>query len=173
MLTSTLFVNLLFLGAGVIAGFFLAKALRPAQKDNKSQKELAVQLAETQDDFSNYQQEVAAHFRKTSEVVSGLSKSYKSLLESFASAALHLTTADISRQIINSAFDADKTMNLASEDNLKPPKDYAPKAPGGVLSEEYGLKEDSSLTNAQHIPSNSELDCALEEGNDDPTLNVN
>ncbi len=172
MLTSTLFVNLLFLGAGVIAGFFLAKALRPPQKDNKSQKELAVQLAETQDDFSNYQQEVAAHFRKTSELVSGLSKSYKSLLESFASAALHLTTADISRQIINSAFDADKTMNLASEDNLKPPKDYAPKAPGGVLSEEYGLKEDSSLTNAQHAPSNSELACSLEEGNDYTTLNV-
>ena len=172
MLTSTLIVNLLLLGAGVIAGFFLAKALRPAQKDNKSQKELAAQLAETQDDFSNYQQEVAAHFRKTSEVVSDLSKSYKSVLESFASAALHLTTADISRQIMNSAFDADKTMGLASEDDLKPPKDYAPKAPEGILSEEYGLKEARSLTNFQHIPSNNETDCTLEEGNDDPTLNI-
>ncbi|MFT7266677.1 MAG: uncharacterized membrane-anchored protein YhcB (DUF1043 family) [Porticoccus sp.] len=172
MLTSTLLVNLLLLCAGVTAGFFLAKALRPVQKENKNQKELAIQLAETQDDLSNYQQEVAAHFRKTSEVVSDLSKSHKSVLESFASAALHLTTADISRQIINSTFGADKTMSLASEDNLQPPKDYAPKAPGGILSEEYGLKEDRSLTNAQHISSNSETDCTLEEGNDDPTLNI-
>jgi uncharacterized protein len=172
LLTSTLFVNLLFLGAGIVAGFFLAKALRPTQKESKNQKALAIQLAEAQDDLSNYQQEVAAHFRKTSEVVSDLSKSYKSVLENFASAALYLTTADISRQIINSTFDTDKTVDLVSKNNLKPPKDYAPKAPEGVLSEEYGLKEYRFLTNTQHASSNSEAHFTLEEDDDDPTLNI-
>ena len=169
MLTSTLIINLSFLGAGLIAGYFLAYALRPVKK---GQKELESRLAEAQNELNSYEKKVTDHFRGASKSLSNLSQSYEGVLEHLASGALHLANADVGRQIAHAGLDSKKGINLTSDENLSPPKDYAPKAPGGVLSEEYGLKETKVATDIQHA-AHSGSDYASEEADDDPTLNIN
>lgn len=169
MLTSTLITNLSFLGAGLIAGYFLARALRPVQK---GQKELESRLAEAQDELNSYEKKVADHFRGASKSLSNLSQSYEGVLEHLASGALHLANTDIGCQIAHAGLNAKKGINLTSDENLRPPKDYAPKVPGGILSEEYGLKETKVATNVQPA-AHSGSDYASEDADDDPTLNIN
>jgi len=166
LLTSALIINLLSLGAGAAAGYFFAQTFRPVQRERK---EIEDKLVEAQNELNNYQQKVADHFRNTSGAISNLSENYKEVLGHLASGALHLANADVSRQIVNSTFDATEDVSLASNSDLKPPKDYAPKVPGGVLSEEYGLKE---TTITATTPTEAELDY-ITENDDDPTLNIN
>jgi hypothetical protein len=76
---------------------------------------------------------------------------------------------DVSRQILNPVFDKSEDINLESSADVQPPKDYAPKVPGGVLSEEYGLKE---AVKPVSNPATSDS-AYMAENDDDPTLNIN
>tara|TARA_B110000444_G_C18847402_1_gene603038 strand:+ start:1528 stop:2028 length:501 start_codon:yes stop_codon:yes gene_type:complete len=166
LLISNLIIYLSLLVIGAIAGYFVSRALQPIQKE---QKEIENKLIEAQSELKDYQQKVADHFRSTSKAVSSLSKNYKSVVEELASGALHLASTDVSRQILNSVFDKSEDVNLDSSTDIQPPKDYAPKVPGGVLSEEYGLKESENPVND---PTNSDSSYVA-ENDDDPTLNIN
>ena len=166
MLTTALIINLLLLGAGILAGYFFAQAFRPVQRERK---EIEAKLIEAQNELNNYQQKVADHFRNTSGAISNLSENYKEVLGHLASGALHLANTDVSRQIVNSTLDATQDVSLDSNSDLKPPKDYAPKVPGGVLSEEYGLKETAIIATTL---TETELDY-ITENDDDPTLDIN
>ena len=166
MLTSNLIIYLSLLLAGAVAGYFASRAFKPIQKE---QKDVENKLIEAQRELKDYQQEVASYFRTTSKAVSDLSKNYKCVVEQLASGAIHLANTDVSRQILNSVFDKNEDVNLDSSTDIQPPKDYAPKVPGGVLSEEYGLKE---AVNPVDNPAISDS-AYVAENDDDPTLNIN
>lgn len=172
MTTETLFIGLLALAIGLIIGFVLARTLHPQARERKDLEE---QLLQSQDQLKSYQQEVTAHFAKTSDLINNLSHSYRDVHEHLATSAMHLTNPEISRQLVDAGFGRqDSNANLLSGETPEPPKDYAPKVPGGILSEEYGLKEETPKPDAPTVnisdnpPANT--DEPYEE--EDPTLKV-
>lgn len=140
MATSTLLIGLLCLATGLVIGFVMARTLHPKERERK---ELEEKLLQSQNQIKDYQQEVTEHFIKTSELVNNLSHSYRDVHEHLATSAMRLTNPEISRQMIDAGFGRGEDQHVIASETPEPPKDYAPKVPGGVLSEEYGLKDDT------------------------------
>lgn len=130
------------LGGGAI-GAVVFRSL-DTRSQNRALEERAFRAEE---ELKRYQQDVAEHFAKTSELVNGLTQSYRDVYEHLANSALKLTTPALSRQILESAntqlLGAQKT--YLSEEQFEAPRDWAPKNGTGQLSEEYGLHEDHEI----------------------------
>ena len=145
MSSTTIIIALICLAAGAVIGLLLARLSNPEQQQVR---ELEGKLQRAEDGLKDYQQEVTEHFVQTSGLINNLTQSYKAVHEHMAGSAMHLANPDISRQLVNAGTgkltnnSADSTL---SETQPEPPKDYAPKAPGGILSEGYGLKDDYSI----------------------------
>ena len=59
---------------------------------------------------------------------------------------------------------------LINPEDVQPPRDYAPKVPGGILSEDYGLSENEAK---KASPDRPEVDPeAIDEEDEDPTSRV-
>lgn len=168
MTNSTLLIGLSCLAAGLIIGFIMARTLHPQER---ARKDLEDKLQESQDQIKDYQQEVTEHFMKTSELVNNLSHSYRDVHEHLATSAMRLTNTEISRQMIDAGFGRNENHNVLTSETPEPPKDYAPKVPGGILSEEYGLKDDNSQANKTGPTITGETE-SLVDDDDDPTLKV-
>jgi uncharacterized membrane-anchored protein YhcB (DUF1043 family) len=166
--TSTLIIGLSCLAAGLLLGFILARALHPKEQQRK---ELENNLQQAQEQIKDYQQDVTDHFLKTSELVNNLSQCYRDVHEHLATGAMRLTNTEISRQMIDAGFGRNKAPNIITEEPPEPPKDYAPKVPGGVLSEEYGLKEETPPLNPANPNLVNEINKPQDE-EEDPTLKV-
>ena len=54
-------------------------------------------------------------------------------------------------------------------ENIDIPRDYAPKVPGGVLSEEYGI-DTNCESETSESPNNEEIDNSLDEKNISNTM---
>lgn len=111
--------------------------------------ELEAKFNTLESEYSQYQQNVAQHFVDTSRLIAETQQRQRDLREHLVSGALHLTSAEVSRSILAQADDDQPLEDSALLENidpsdLNPPKDWAPKTPGygGVLSEEFGLKEE-------------------------------
>ena len=171
MTTSILLIGLACLAIGLIIGFTLSRTLHPQERERKDLEE---KLQQSQDQIKDYQQEVTEHFIKTSELINNLSHNYRDVHEHLATGAMRLTNTEISRQMIEAGFGRNENHNIIAGEMPEPPKDYAPKVPGGVLSEEYGLKEDTPPAHTAHL--NVANDANDSESNDhddgDPTLKV-
>ncbi len=176
MTNSTLLIGLLCLAAGLVIGFVMARTLHPKER---ARKELEEKLQQSQDQIKDYQQEVTEHFMKTSELVNNLSHSYRDVHEHLATGAMRLTNTEISRQMIDAGFGRNENHHVIASETPEPPKDYAPKVPGGILSEEYGLKDDthsspqstSQKANTANINVANNADNLIED-DEDPTLKV-
>ncbi len=169
MTTSTLLIGLAALAIGLIIGFVLARTLHPQARERK---DLEGKLQESQEQIKNYQQEVTEHFVKTSELINNLSHSYRDVHEHLATSAMHLTNPEISRKLIDAGFGRNEDKgNVISGDTPEPPKDYAPKVPGGILSEEYGLKEDTQTLKPPHLKDDLSTDTKNDD-EEDPTLKI-
>jgi uncharacterized membrane-anchored protein YhcB (DUF1043 family) len=129
-------------------------------------KDLEARYNALQDEYNQYQQNVAQHFVDTSRLVAETQQRQKELREHLVSGALQLTSAEVSRAILAQGDEGRSFSDAALENMdpaaLNPPKDWAPKTPGsgGVLSEEFGLNEDREedqsievRTAASHQPS--------------------
>lgn len=169
MTTPTILIGLSCLALGLIIGFIMARTLHPKERERK---ELEDQLKQSQEQTKNYQQEVTEHFLKTSELVNNLSHSYRDVHEHLATGAMRLTNTEISRQMIDAGFGRHENTNIIAEETPEPPKDYAPKVPGGILSEEYGLKEDTTAPSTTKIDILSDTTDTLADDEEDPTLKV-
>ena len=169
MTTSTLLIGLSCLVAGLIIGFIIARTLHPQER---ARKDLEDKLQQSQDQIKDYQQEVTEHFMKTSELVNNLSHSYRDVHEHLATGAMRLTNTEISRQMIDAGFGRNENHNVLTSETPEPPKDYAPKVPGGILSEEYGLKDDNSQANKTGPTITGETESHIDDDDDDPTLKV-
>jgi uncharacterized protein len=167
--TTTLLIGLISLSFGLVVGFVLARTLHPQARERM---DLEDQLQKSQDQIQDYQQEVTEHFTKTSELINSLSHSYRDVHEHLATSAMRLTNPEISRQLIDAGFGRhENNNNLISGDTPEPPKDYAPKVPGGVLSEEYGLNDETQTRDTTHIKVTHDVTENIRD-EEDPTLKV-
>ena len=148
------------------AAFFLIGAAighlysRKTQGGVSSTRDLEKQLEISEKKLQRYQQEVTEHFVTVSHLTTS---------------AIRLASPEVGRQLLKaggsdlSMLDADGNPLINAED-IQPPRDYAPKVPGGILSEEYGL-DDNDLSKDHPDAANGPGDVEDDE-NSDPTLNV-
>ena len=163
------------------ATFFLIGAglghlfARQNKSGDQSVQDLEKKLAQSQLQLKRYQQEVTEHFLKVSHLTTSMSQSYRQIHEHLATSAIRLASPEIGRQLIKSGgsdlnlTDEDGNPLLSTED-VQPPRDYAPKVPGGILSEDYGLAENED-DKAQLDTENSDIN-DIEDDDEDPTRKV-
>ena len=121
----------------------------PRRAASATARELRARLNDSEQRFQEYQHEVASHFVQLSQLNANMAQSYREMHEHLAASAVRLAGPEVAQKLLNSGDGAivlhDSHGNpLLSIDDIEPPRDYAPKVPGGVLSEEYGLDRDSS-----------------------------
>lgn len=167
--SSVLLVALLAFAAGVA----LTIHFFPASGDNTSENnELKKQLDKSNQQLKRYQQEMSDHFITVSHLTANVTQSYRQIHEHLASSAIRLAGPEIGRQLLKSGggdlslHDNDGNPLIDMED-IEAPRDYAPKVPGGVLSEEYGLTEADNDADAMVT---TEIDTGGEKA--DPTENI-
>jgi len=163
-------VTFFLIGAGL--GHLFA---RQNQSGDQSARDLEKKLAQSERQLKRYQQEVTEHFLKVSHLTTSMSQSYRQIHEHLATSAIRLASPEIGRQLLKSGgsdlnlTDEDGNPLLSAED-VQPPRDYAPKAPGGILSEDYGFSENED-SKSQSGASDADLS-DNQEDNDDPTSKV-
>lgn len=150
--TSALLLALAALALGLVVGSLLTRTLHPHERERR---ELEEKLEKSQDQLKNYQHEVTEHFVQTSELINNLTQSYRDVHEHLATSAMRLTSPEVSRQLIEAGYGklgaSDHSIPATLSAELPdPPKDYAPKVPGGVLSEEYGLRDELTQPDTSH-----------------------
>ncbi|MDA9569906.1 DUF1043 family protein [Porticoccaceae bacterium] len=163
------------------ATFFLIGAglghlfARQNKSGDHSARDLEKKLAQSERQLKRYQQEVTEHFLKVSHLTTNMSQSYRQIHEHLATSAIRLASPEIGRQLLKSGG---SDLNLTDEDgkplisaeDVQPPRDYAPKVPGGILSEDYGLGNNEE-TKAQPDTAEENLSDSEAE-DDDPTSKV-
>ena len=87
---------------------------------------------------------------------------------------MRLASPEIGRQLLKSGGSdlslLDPNGNpLVEMDDVEVPRDYAPKVPGGILSEEYGLKDNHGNSQLDTSTNNIDTLASIEL---DPTENV-
>ena len=102
-----------------------------------------------------------------------LSNNVDEINEHLASSALRLSSSEIGRELLKTndldlSVLASKNETL-NEENIDIPRDYAPKVPGGVLSEEYGIDPNGDSETSE-FPNNEEIDDSLDEKNISNTM---
>jgi uncharacterized membrane-anchored protein YhcB (DUF1043 family) len=138
-------------------------------------RDLEKQLELSEKNLRRYQQEVTEHFVTVSHLTTNMAQSYRQIHEHLATSAIRLASPEIGRQLLKaggsdlSLLDSDGNPLINAED-IQPPRDYAPKVPGGILSEEYGL-DDNDLSKDHPDAANSPNE-SVDDENSDPTLNV-
>ena len=168
MTSTVLLIALGCLFGGIVIGLLLTRALHPEEKKRKALQE---ELEKTRQELKDYQHDVTSHFMQTSNHINNLTQNYRELHEHLSHGAMRLASPEISRQMIDAGY-GKLTDDSAIDPSLapSPPKDYAPKVPGGVLSEDYGLREDDAdIHNHKDRPS---IEGSAEEDDSDPTLKV-
>lgn len=162
------------------ATFFLIGAglghlfARQNKSGDNSVRDLEKKLAQSERQLKRYQQEVTEHFLKVSHLTTSMSQSYRQIHEHLATSAIRLASPEIGRQLLKSGG---SDLNLTDEDgkplinaeDVQPPRDYAPKAPGGILSEDYGLGENEEIKTQSD---NANENVSASEDDDDPTSKV-
>lgn len=166
---TVLLIGLLCAVSGLIVGLLAGRTLHPQEQQRKAAEN---KLQEAQERLRDYEHEVTRHFIKTSELFNNLSQSYRDVHEHLASSAMRLTGPEVSRKIVDAGFGRlEERGTTLSTEMPEPPKDYAPKVPGGILSEEYGLKDDRVSRDALRAKVANDAAEDTNE-NDDPTLRV-
>ena len=168
----------LLIGAGL--GHLFSRKKPP---EDQSVADLQQKLEQTEQQLKRYQHEVTQHFLEVSNLTTNMTQSYRKIHEHLATSAIRLANPEIGRQLLKaggsqlSLTDEDGNPLLNPED-LEPPRDYAPKVPGGVLSEDYGLSDNDDGSDDQNeskssaeVNENSDLD-DFDSTDTDPTDRV-
>ena len=137
---TTLAIAAVGLVIGLVAGFLLTRTLSPHEK---KRRELETKLQAREDELKIYQRDVSDHLLKTSELLQELNRSQREIGEQLATSAARLSSPEVSRQVQEAAYAGLETgaRPRILPSSQEPPKDYAPSVPGGILSEDYGLKD--------------------------------
>jgi hypothetical protein len=136
--------------------------------------ELQKKLDKSEQHLKQYQQEVSQHFITISHLTASVTQSYRDINEQLVSSAMRLASPEIGRQLLKSGGSdlslLDPNGNpLVELEDVEVPRDYAPKVPGGILSEEYGLKDEQEDPKSDRTVIDNE-NLAIQET--DPTENV-
>lgn len=158
------FGTLIVIAIGCLLAGGVLGALLHRLTDTRSQhKALEERARRAEDELKRYQQDVAEHFAKTSELVNGLTQSYRDVYEHLANSALKLTTPALSRQILDSANNhlVHSELPPLNEQQVEAPRDWAPSE--GQLSEEYGLSEETPARPDEPASPQSEPETGTDE----------
>ena len=136
--------------------------------------DLQKKLVKSEQHLKQYQQEVSQHFITISHLTASVTQSYRDINEQLVSSAMRLASPEIGRQLLKSGGSdlslLDPNGNpLVDLGDVEVPRDYAPKVPGGILSEEYGLKDEQEDPKSDRTVIDNE-NLAIQET--DPTENV-
>ena len=136
--------------------------------------DLQKKLVKIEQHLKQYQQEVSQHFITISHLTASVTQSYRDINEQLVSSAMRLASPEIGRQLLKSGGSdlslLDPNGNpLVDLEDVEVPRDYAPKVPGGILSEEYGLKDEQEDPKSDRTVIDNE-NLAMQET--DPTENV-
>ena len=136
--------------------------------------DLQKKLDKSEQHLKQYQQEVSQHFITISHPTASVTQSYRDINEQLVSSAMRLASPEIGRQLLKSGGSdlslLDPNGNpLVDLEDVEVPRDYAPKVPGGILSEEYGLKDEQEDPKSDRTVIDNE-NLAMQET--DPTENV-
>ena len=136
--------------------------------------DLQKKLVKSEQHLKQYQQEVSQHFITISHLTASVTQSYRDINEQLVSSAMRLASPEIGRQLLKSGGSdlslLDPNGNpLVDLEDVEVPRDYAPKVPGGILSEEYGLKDEQEDPKSDRTVIDNE-NLAMQET--DPTENV-
>ena len=136
--------------------------------------DLQKKLVKSEQHLKQYQQEVSQHFITISHLTASVTQSYRDINEQLVSSAMRLASPEIGRQLLKSGGSdlslLDPNGNpLVDLEDVEVPRDYAPKVPGGILSEEYGLKDELEDPKSDRTVIDNE-NLAIQET--DPTENV-
>lgn len=159
------------IGAGI--GHLYSR--KPSSGD-VSVRDLEKKLEHSEQQLKRYQQEVTEHFVTVSHLTTNMAQSYRQIHEHLATSSIRLASPEIGRQLLKaggsdlSLVDEDGNPLISAED-IQPPRDYAPKVPGGILSEEYGL-DDNDLSKGHPNAANSIEDEDEDQDDSDPTHKV-
>ena len=165
----------------IAAAFFLIGAgighlySRKSTSGDTTTRDLEKKLEQSEQQLKRYQQEVTEHFVTVSHLTTNMAQSYRQIHEHLATSAIRLASPEIGRQLLKaggsdlSLVDEDGNPLINPED-IQPPRDYAPKVPGGILSEGYGL-DDNDLSKGHPNAANSAQEDE-DEDDSDPTHNV-
>ncbi|WP_299941579.1 DUF1043 family protein [uncultured Microbulbifer sp.] len=129
---------------GLTLGAFLAFLIVRGRTSVERSHELEQRLQEANDKLRDFQLQVNEHFDQTAQLVHNLTESYRDVHEYLANSALRLSNQDIGRQMLEAG--SGKLQNDDSQlEDIKPPRDWAPKEPGtkGTLAEDYGLDKEA------------------------------
>jgi len=168
-LTSILITAAFFLiGAGV--GHLFS---RKVDSSDKSVRNLEKKLAQSEQELRRYQQQVTEHFMTASHLTGNVAQSYRQIHEHLASSAMRLASPEVGRQILKAGgvdfglLDADGNPLIDITD-IEVPRDYAPSVPGGILREDYGLRD----AEQKQADVESSSDTVDNEDESDPTQSV-
>ncbi|MBV33785.1 MAG: hypothetical protein CMK36_10195 [Porticoccaceae bacterium] len=147
--TDTVLIAATTFVAGIILGYLASFQF---SKSNGFSRSTSEDLKRTKKEHSEYKNLVNQHMIKLSEQTRKLARNYRDIHEQLTLSSARLASQEVTNQIFQhhrSGFFS-STLGESSRDlnsTVEPPKDYAPKVPGGILSEEYGLQDNEQNLN--------------------------
>ena len=149
-------VDILFIviiaGLSFITGAISITVFKSFNQTSTSEtEEISKKLQKSDLELKEYQQAVSEHFLVLSQLVTNVINGYKVINEHLTKSALRLSSPEIGKQLLKNnntkLADLEAVHQKIDLSNIDIPRDYAPKVPGGVLSEGYSVKqEDKSDT---------------------------
>lgn len=126
------------------------------QVSTNESEEISKKLQKSDLELKEYQQAVSEHFLVLSQLVTNVINGYKDINEHLTKSALRLSSPEIGKQLLKNnntkLADLEAVHQKIDLSNIDIPRDYAPKVPGGVLSEGYSVKQEDK-SDADELPS--------------------
>ena len=126
------------------------------QVSTNETEEISKKLQKSDLELKEYQQAVSEHFLVLSQLVTNVINGYKDINEHLTKSALRLSSPEIGKQLLKNnntkLADLEAVHQKIDLNNIDIPRDYAPKVPGGVLSEEYSVKQEDK-SDTDELPS--------------------
>ena len=126
------------------------------QTSTSETEEISKKLQKSDLELKEYQQAVSEHFLVLSQLVTNVINGYKDINEHLTKSALRLSSSGIGQQLLKNnntkLADLEAVHQKIDLSNIDIPRDYAPKVPGGVLSEGYSVKQEDK-SDTDELPS--------------------
>ena len=126
------------------------------QSSTSETEEISKKLQKSDLELKEYQQAVSEHFLVLSQLVTNVINGYKDINEHLTKSALRLSSPEIGKQLLKNnntkLADLEAVHQKIDLSNIDIPRDYAPKVPGGVLSEGYSVKQEDK-SDTDELPS--------------------
>jgi len=128
------------------------------QVSTNETEEISKKLQKSDLELKEYQQAVSEHFLVLSQLVTNVINGYKESNEHLTKSALRLSSPEIGKQLLKNnntkLADLEAVHQKIDLSNIDIPRDYAPKVPGGVLSEGYSVKQEDK-SDTDELPSSA------------------